>query len=824
VSAEPTGPLGAGASVRDLRLVLPALVAWGVGWVAVRLPEFGVAAWAVPVWCWATAAGAAIAVLRWRRPAATVALVAAAAAGVVATSAGVALSERERGPLAGGRTAAAEVVVELVGAPRDASYAAVEFASEAGGEATSSSAPQRVRADARLVGVDGRSVRALPVVAEFEVDPARIGLGSRVVFDARAQPQPSAERAALRLRGAEAEQVTAPPWWAAWALPLRSGLVEAATALGGDGGALVPGLAVGDERAVGEELDVAMKASSLSHLTAVSGANCAIITAAAFWIAARCRAPRWARVAIAIGALLAFVVLVTPQASVVRAATMAMVLLIALARGRRGGGVPALATAVIALLVVDPWYAGDFGFALSVAATGGLLLLAPPLAERLARVMPGPLAVVLAVPTAAQLACQPILVLLEPAIPLTGVAANLLAAPAAPAGTVLGLLACLVLPVLPSLGFAFAQLAWLPASWIAALAHAASSAPVAQLPWPPGPLGAALLLGTTALALRLVLGRRQRRPMAALSLALVALVMVGTVGGAIGTRVLPGLLRPSDWFAVACDVGQGDAVLLRSGGSTMLVDTGPDPALLDRCLGLAGVERIDLLVLTHWDADHVGGAAAVSDRVAAVLHGPPDEARSRRALAPFLDRGIPTAQAEAGRHGELGGLSWRVLWPDSEARPGNDASVVLGVDGPRASALLLGDLGETAQIGLAQRLASDRPGGFDLVKVAHHGSADQHEGLYAQTDAVLGLVGVGADNGYGHPTASLLELLQRHGVRPARTDVMGTVFVGADGEALRLWSERGAGRVPRGPPVRPRGHLAARGTGCGAGAHRSATR
>jgi len=112
-----------------------------------------------------------------------------------------------------------------------------------------------------------------------------------------------------------------------------------------------------------------------------------------------------------------------------------------------------LGLATIALLVLDPWYSRDFGFALSVCATAGLVLGSGPLAALLRRCMPRPLAVALAVPLAAQLACQPVLVLLEPVVPVYGVPANLLAAPAAPVATMAGLAGCLLLPVLPSAGY-----------------------------------------------------------------------------------------------------------------------------------------------------------------------------------------------------------------------------------------------------------------------------------------------------------------------------------------------------------------------------------
>src|SRR4029453_9524276 len=132
----------------------------------------------------------------------------------------------------------------------------------------------------------------------------------------------------------------------------------------------------------------------------------------------------------------------------------------------------------------------------------GVFSLGGPRAARLGRVMPVPLAAALAVPLAAQLACQPILVLLDPVIAVYGVPANLLAAPAAPIGTVVGLLGCLVLPVLPSVGVAFLQVAWLPASWIALVAHGAAGLPGGRLPWLPDAAGALLLAGCTALALR----------------------------------------------------------------------------------------------------------------------------------------------------------------------------------------------------------------------------------------------------------------------------------------------------------------------------------
>lgn len=738
-------------------------------------------AWSI--WAAAAALLAVVVTLRTRSiaAAAAIGLVVLAAAGLVATAAAVGLERRADSPLAQAATThdTAEVVVEIVSAPKP--MPAPAWAQ------TDDSMPLRI--DARLIAVDGRAAPPVPVTTTLGLPAQDLSLGTQVTFAARTTALPAAEQSGYRLRvDGEATVTGLPPAWLAWAVGPRTALAERADAvLTGDGAALVPGLAIGDTSAVGPHLDAAMTASSLSHLTAVSGANCAIVTAAAFGLAALMGVPRLLRVLLALVALVGFIVLVTPQPSVVRAGAMAIAVLVAIAAGRPGGGVAALSAAVIGLLAFDPWLARDYGFALSAAATAGLLLLAGPLAARLALVMPVPLAVALAVPAAAQLACQPILVLIDPAVAVYGVPANLLAAPAAPVGTVVGLLACLVLPLLPAVGDALLQVSWLPASWIALVAHGTAGLPGGRLPWLPDAPGALLLAACTVLAFFVAWGRQPVvRLIAAVVLAIGLAVPIGT---AIGGPLVVGAARPGDWDVAACDVGQGDAVLVRVDDAIALIDTGPDPAALRRCLSLLGIVRIDLLVVTHWDADHVGGVDAVVGAVGTVIHGPLDGARSARVLEPLGRAGAEAVEVVAGDRGDLGEARWRVVWPKPRATPGNDASVVIDLDAPGYRAIFLGDLGEGAQ---ARLLASTELGRTDLVKVAHHGSADQSERIYGELGATVGLVGVGADNGYGHPTARLLELLDEARTSVVRTDRSGTAVLTADGEGgFGLWAERG---------------------------------
>jgi len=646
------------------------------------------------------------------------------------------------------------------------------------------------RADeGRFAGVVAGTAVPVLVFADPGTSPP---IGSTVALRAALEPtDPGDDVAFLAFPRGDIEVVRDPPPLLAWAHDIRSVFLSASSGLPEPGGGLLPGLAIGDTTRVPGSLDAAMKASSLSHLTAVSGANCAIVVGAVLAITALLGAPLPARVGIAAVALLGFVVLVTPEPSVLRAAVMAGLALGAVALGRPTLGVPVLCAAVILLLIADPWLSRSYGFGLSALATAGLLLLAAPLAVALSRVLPGWLATVLAVPVAAQLACQPVILLLDPSLPIYGVPANLLAAPAAPVATVLGLIACLLAGVAPPLGAAVAWLGWLPASWIAAVATLFAGLPGARGVWPGGPGGVGLLVAIELGALVAILGAgRPRRIARAVSLVALVAYAAAAIAGAVVTRVG----RPADWQYAMCDVEQGDATLVRSGDAVALVDLGRDPELLRECLDDLGIARLDLVVLTHFDLDHVGGADAVLGRADVVLAGPPGGAADEALLATFAAGGARVEQVQRGDRGTLGSLGWEVLWPPPRgSTPGNEASVALhwtcGTEQPCLSAATLGDLGAEAQDRMAGAVG---PGRVDVVKVAHHGSADQSAGLYEQLGATVGLIGVGADNDYGHPAPTLIDLLATGGTTALRTDLDGLILV-APGDRpgeVDVWTAR----------------------------------
>jgi competence protein ComEC len=617
-------------------------------------------------------------------------------------------------------------------------------------------------------------------------------IGSTLALRGDLEPtEPGEDVAFLLFPRGDLAVVHDPPPLLAWAHGIRSGFLEASSGLPDPGGGLLPGLAIGDTTRVPEPLDAAMKASSLSHLTAVSGANCAIVVGAVLAVMALLGTPLTVRIGVAALALLGFVVLVTPEPSVLRAAVMAGLALGAVALGRPALGLPVLCAAVLVLLLADPWLSRSYGFALSALATAGLLLLAGPLAVALTRVLPAWLATVLSVPLAAQLACQPVILLLDPALPLYGVPANLIAAPAAPLATVLGLVACLLAGVASPLGVALAWLGWLPASWVAAVATLFAGLPGARGVWPSGSGGVALLVAIEVAVLVAVLGsggpRRWARAVSAV--ALVA-YLAAAVGGAVVARVG----RPADWQYAMCDVGQGDATLVRSGDLVALVDLGEEPGPLRACLAELGIDRLDLVVLTHFDLDHVGGAEAVLGRADVVLAGPPGDADDERLLADFAAAGARIEPVDRGDTGTFGSLAWEALWPPPrDDTAGNEASVTLrwtcATAAPCLSAVMLGDLGAEAQ---ARMAGATRIGAVDVVKVAHHGSADQSAALYERLDATVGLVGVGAGNDHGHPTDVLLGILAESGTTVLRTDTDGLILI-APGERageIDVWTAR----------------------------------
>ncbi|WP_369169319.1 ComEC/Rec2 family competence protein [Streptomyces sp. R28] len=585
---------------------------------------------------------------------------------------------------------------------------------------------------------------------------------------------------------------------------LRAGLREATDGLPADPRALLPGLVVGDTSRITPELDEAFKETDLAHTLAVSGSNLTIILALLIGppgmsqlVERRGLAPRLGislRTTALLGGVLtlAFVVVCRPDPSVLRAAACGAVALLALATGRRRSLIPALATAVLLLVLYDPWLARSYGFLLSVLATGALLTLAPRWSAALRRRrVPPRLAEALAAAAAAQALCAPVVAVLSARVSLVAVPCNLLAEFAIAPATVLGFAALAAAPLAMPLAKVLAWCASWPTGWIADVARTGAALPGAGVDWPGSWTGAALLALATVVLL--LVGRRLLRHPWWCGVCGALLLLVVLQPPPL-TRVVTGW-PPPGWRFAMCDVGQGDATVLAAGAGTgVVVDAGPDPALIDRCLRTLGITRIPLVVLTHFHADHVAGLPGVlRGRAVGAIETtgheePVDQVEFVRREA--AARRIPVTRAAAGEERRTGALSWQVVWPPAHpalAPDGpNDSSVALLVRSAGLRLLLLGDLEPPAQRALLRSPAGALLSGVDVLKVAHHGSAYQDPELIRRVAPRLALISCGEDNPYGHPASSTVAALRAQGAVVLRTDEDGALAVAGTGAELRV--------------------------------------
>lgn len=335
---------------------------------------------------------------------------------------------------------------------------------------------QGALAEALLLRVDGRpGGLRVPVVVLGGQDWLELAFGAQVWARAGLVATDRGDDRVLLVVAESIEQVRPPDGWRAQVASIRVGLAELCAGLSPAGRGLVPGIALGDTRRLPAALAEDMRTVGLTHLTAISGAHVALLLAVLMVLLLW--APRWLRAVLGAVALMAFVALVRPEGSVLRAAVMGGVLLLGLALRRPRSGLPALCAAVIVLLAADPWISRSYAFALSVVATGGLLLLAPPLTAWLARWLPKVLAAAIAIPLSAQLVCLPVLLLLQPRPPVYGVLANVLAAPVVAPATVLGVTGALLAPVAPGPAAVCVHAAAWCAEWIAVVARACAGLP-----------------------------------------------------------------------------------------------------------------------------------------------------------------------------------------------------------------------------------------------------------------------------------------------------------------------------------------------------------
>jgi competence protein ComEC len=551
------------------------------------------------------------------------------------------------------------------------------------------------------------------------------------------------------------------------------------TGVPADQAALLRGMALGDDAALAARTRDEFRASGLSHLVAASGQNVMLLAALVLAVAAVLGLGLRSRLALVLAAIALYVPLAGGGASIQRAGVMGAAAVVALLAGRPAARWHAVLLATAATLGLNPRAIEDVGWQLSFAAVAAILLLAGRVRDGLVRRgLPRGLADATALTAAATLGTAPLIALHFGQASLVSLPANVLAAPAVAPAMWLAMLAVGVGQLGTALAAPFVALAGYPVAYVMWVAHVASRLPGAQASVPAGLVAAACLAAAAALAVR------RARPLVVVG-AVVAVAL-----GALLSRTQAGIAAPAGLRITFLDVGQGDATLIQWRRSAILVDAGPpDGPILER-LRHAGVRRLDLLVVTHAQADHDGGAAAVLRTlpVGLVLDGRDGlrDASGARMAAQAARRGVRLVAARAGDVLRVGGVALRVLWPASARGPAdagadpNQRAIVAEADAGGVRALLTADAESDVLAGLDL-------GPVDVLKVSHHGSADP--GLPALLERLrprLAAIEVGRRNVYRHPAATTVRALRAAGAAVVRTDRDGSVSVEPAAGGLRI--------------------------------------
>ncbi|MFO7776785.1 MAG: ComEC/Rec2 family competence protein [Nitriliruptoraceae bacterium] len=673
-----------------------------------------------------------------------------------------------------------------------------------------------------LVRVDRLGQTAIRERAALVIEEAPPALGDRWRATASARPLPDGgygtwlaqqhARVVLDLDGLErvgpgGAAARASEW-------LRARVRQAATRhLDERTGGLLVGFVTGDTRLLTVEDRTALQATSLTHLTAVSGTNVAIVIGGVLAVVGLLGLPMTARRLAVVVVVPWFAFLTRFEPSVLRAGSMALILLLAGTRGQVRDARHALAVAVLLLVLVDPRLAGSLGLVLSASATAGVLLLAPVVRDRVPDRVPRRVATLVGVTIGAQLAVLPVLLATFGELHLVSLPANLVAVPAAMVAASLAFVGTALAVVHVGLAAGCFALAGPGAAVVLTVAE--------TLAGRGGTIDAArpvTLVAAAAGTLWLLSGDRGRRRRLALTVLIVA----------VAVAMLPavtGSLPPDGLRVTAIDVGQGDAFLVESPRARILVDAGADGTAA-RWLRRHGRRHLDLVVVTHADLDHIGGVAEVLRRVRVgalwVRPLPPEPPASSQLRAAATRRGVPVRAPVQGTRVHLGDLTIEVLHPPP-GRPyrfarseRNESSLVLRVLHRGARVLLPGDIGRQAQ----SHLLADRPQRLaaEVLAVPHHGAGTTEPAFLAAVGAEVALVSVGADNQHGHPHPDTLAALEALGTRIHRTDLRGTVAVMVPGrrpgpEALATLSVgcehvRAPARRRRRPPAAAGGRAA----------------
>lgn len=585
---------------------------------------------------------------------------------------------------------------------------------------------------------------------------------------------------------------------------------------------LMSGILLGIESGIPDDVMEAFNTTGTTHVLVISGSNFAILSAIFLFLGRKALGATRGTL-LAIAAIALYALLVGGDPPVLRAAIMGVFSVVALLLRRQSVALNTLALAVWLMTAAQPGQLHDVGFQLSALATLGLILLVTPLTgatERLlgrtplaahrARLLPL-LGDALLITLAAQLITAPLIVGTFGRFSLVSLLTNLLILPVQGWLLASGGLATLGGMLWLPLGRVLAVIPYAALAWTVAVVRWTAAFPLASITLGPLPTWYIwLLYGLAGIGwwMRgLTPAQPQEAPPAPLPVAPAPPLPVSRRdalrwGGLALFALLPWWLASQQpdgrLHLYALDIGQGDAILIVApDGKQVLVDGGPDPVPLLTRLGdrLPPWDRtIELVVLSHADADHLGGLPELLGRyrVAQVMDSGygHDTALYGAWVARLAEQALTPERAVPGQRWQLGnGALLEVLAPSGEPFESlNDNAVVLRLRYGQFCALLTGDIEVEAE---ARLVRSGTLGACQVLKVAHHGSTTSSTpALLDALQPTYALISAGRENRYGHPHAEILERLTARGIRLFRTDEQGTIHLVTDGRGLWVETER----------------------------------
>ncbi|MBN2027483.1 MAG: DNA internalization-related competence protein ComEC/Rec2 [Actinobacteria bacterium] len=538
---------------------------------------------------------------------------------------------------------------------------------------------------------------------------------------------------------------------------------------------LIEGMVLGDYRELNARDLKAFRLTGLIHLCAASGLNLAILAGFIVWLGRMARLSHRVILLMQAPVLIVYALAVGLSVPIIRATVVALLAATAYFLGRDFDLLPAMGMAMLYLLWSDPGAAAGVSFQLCFAAAAGMVLFYRPLSALL-RAGRSKIVALMAATLAAQLAVGPILLYHFGEVSILATLSNILVLPLVPAVMALAMLSSLLGATGMPLAGAFMRAAGFLAQGILLVARTLARPSWSCLRIYPCSLLWIAIYYPALSAAFLARGRIKRLGRVALAAILTAALVCGItlpirpLGSDTGMRI------------TFIDVGQGDAILLQApSGATVLVDGGMEDRVLAADLRSRGVRFIDAVVVSHPDADHIGGLDGALDNceVAMLVHPATKETgQAGMLLARAEEMGVEVRIMRAGDTLQLGEIGLSAYGPPQEVPEGastNEYSLVIRAQGPGFSMMLTGDIeeeGEEMLMSSVENLASD------ILKVPHHGGfCEESEELFALVDPSIAVISVGAGNPFGHPSPATVDALQSKGCSVYRTDQCGDIVI-----------------------------------------------